>query len=165
MYRYVISESRSIRSMEINQYDITMATHYDITMGNDITRDIHCDITMSNGFDMCTYHGITMHYDIAMNLFYYVFTTLCLIMIKLSVVCNINKNMFMFDQSGSENTLFLCQAISLILQMSEISLHKHNSCLPPQTHQPLTCSCYKILLFGTLIHAIKILLGITHQLP
>ncbi len=44
--------------MEINQYHITMATHYDIldndvardvhgeiTMGNDIARDIHCDIT------------------------------------------------------------------------------------------------------------------------
>ncbi len=25
-----------------------MATHYDITMGNDVAKDIHCDVTMSN---------------------------------------------------------------------------------------------------------------------
>ncbi len=61
--------------VEINQYDITMATHYDITMGNaiardahceitmgnDIARDINCDVKMSNDIAMCTYHGITMH--------------------------------------------------------------------------------------------------------
>ncbi len=41
------------------------------------------------------YHGITMYNDIAMNLFYYVFSALCLIMILL---CNKNKNKFMFDQ-------------------------------------------------------------------
>ncbi len=101
----MISEWRSIRPLEINQYDITMVTHYDITMGNDDTRDVHCeitmgnkvtrgihsDITMINDFLMCTYHGITMH-DIAMNLFYYVFSALCLIMILLWVVCNKNKN-------------------------------------------------------------------------
>ncbi len=34
--------------MEINQYDIKMATHYDITMGKDIGRDVHCEITMGN---------------------------------------------------------------------------------------------------------------------
>ncbi len=90
--------------MEINQYDITMTTHYDVTMGNDIARVIHCDITMSNDVTMCTYHGITMHNDIAMNLFYYVFSTLCLIMISLWVVWNKNMNKFMFDQSGLENT-------------------------------------------------------------
>ncbi len=105
--------------MEINQYDIiAMATHYDITMGNDIARDahceitmgndiardIHCDVTMSNDVTMCTYHGITMHNDVAMNLFYYVFSALCLIMILLWVVCNKNKNKFIFDQSGLENT-------------------------------------------------------------
>ncbi len=67
IYRYVISEWRSIRPMEINQYDITMAMHYDITMSNDIT--------------MCTYHGITMHNDVVMNLVYFVFSVLCLIMI------------------------------------------------------------------------------------
>ncbi len=45
-----------------------------------------------------------MHNDIAMNLFYYVFSVLCLIMILLWVVCNKNKNKFMFDQSELENT-------------------------------------------------------------
>ncbi len=70
----MFSEWRSIRPVEIHQYDITMATHYDITMGNDIVRDTHCeitmgnvsrdihfDVTMSNDIAMCTYHGITMH--------------------------------------------------------------------------------------------------------
>ncbi len=99
IYKYVISAWRSIRIVEINQYDITMATHYDITirndiardthceimMGNDVAKDIHCDVIMSNDIAMCTctYHGITMHNAIAMNLFYYVFSTLCLIMILL----------------------------------------------------------------------------------
>ncbi len=87
-----------------------MATHYDITIGNDIARDAHCEITMgndvardilcnikmSNDIAMYTY-GITMHNDIAMNRFYYVFSALCLIMILLWVVCNKNKNNFMFD--------------------------------------------------------------------
>ncbi len=82
IYRYVISKWRSIRLVEINQYDITMATHYDITMGNDVARDMHCEITMgidvarnihcdvimSNDVAMCTYHGITMHNDVTMNL-------------------------------------------------------------------------------------------------
>ncbi len=36
IYRYVISKWRSIRPVEINQHDITMATDYDITMDNDI---------------------------------------------------------------------------------------------------------------------------------
>ncbi len=111
----MISKWKSIRPVEINQYDITMATHYDITMGNDVARDAHCkitmgndiakdnhcDITMSNDVAMCTYHGITM-YDVAMNLFYYVVSALYLIMILL---CNINKNKFMFDQSELENTI------------------------------------------------------------
>ncbi len=51
-----------------------------------------------------TYHVITMNNDIAMNLFCYVFSALCLIMILLWVVCNKNNNKFMFDQSGMENT-------------------------------------------------------------
>ncbi len=76
MYRYVISKWKSIRPMEINQCDFTMATHYDITMVNDIAWNIHC--------------YVTMHNDIAMNLFYYVVSVLCLIMILLWVVCNIN---------------------------------------------------------------------------
>ncbi len=135
IYRYVICHWRSIRSVEINQYDITMATLYDITMGNDlardahceitmgnnIARDIHCDITKSNGIAMCTYHGITMHNDVAMNLFDNVFSALCLIAILLWIVCNKNKNKFMFDQSGLENTF--------IFRTREISLHKHNSCV------------------------------------
>ncbi len=91
-------------------YDITMGNdiardaHCEITMGNDIARDIHCDITMSNDIVMCTYHGITMHNDVAINLFYCVFSALCLIMILLWVVCNKNKNNFMFGLSGFENT-------------------------------------------------------------
>ncbi len=32
----------------MNQYDITMVIHYDITMGNDTARDAHCEITMGN---------------------------------------------------------------------------------------------------------------------
>ncbi len=67
---------------KINQYYITMVSHYDITMcnyvtwdvhceltmGNDIDRDIHCNITMINDIAMYTYHGITMHDDVTMNL-------------------------------------------------------------------------------------------------
>ncbi len=45
--------------------------------------DIHCDITMSNDAAMCTYDGITIQNDIAMNLYYYVFSALSLIMILL----------------------------------------------------------------------------------
>ncbi len=119
IYWYVISESRSIRPVEINKYDLTMATHYDIIMGNDvardvhceitmvndIARDIHCDITMSNNVAMCTYHDITMHNDVAMNLFYYVFSAQCLIVILLWLAWNKNKNKFMLDQSGLENTV------------------------------------------------------------
>ncbi len=118
IYRYVISMWRSIRPVQINQYDIAIVHHYDstmgngiarnahceITMGNDIAMDIHCDVTMSNDIAMCTYHGITMHNDVAMNLFYCVFSTQCLIMILLWVVCNKNKNKFMFDQSELDNT-------------------------------------------------------------
>ncbi len=82
--------------------DIAKDAHCEITMGNDVARDIHCDVTMSNDVAMCTYHGITMHNDVAMNHFYYVFSALYLIMILLWVVWN--KNKFMFDQSGLENT-------------------------------------------------------------
>ncbi len=117
----MLSEWRSIWQMEIKQYDITMATHYDITMGNDVTKDehceismgndvdmdIHCDITMSNDIAMCTYHGITMSNDVDMNLFYYVFSALCLIMILLWVVCNKIKMKLMFDQSVLENTFIV----------------------------------------------------------
>ncbi len=57
-YRYVFSKWRSISPVEINQYYITMATHYDITMGNNVARDAHCES-----------YGITMHNDIIINLF------------------------------------------------------------------------------------------------
>ncbi len=61
--------------------DIPIDVHCEITMSNDVAREIHCDVTMSNDFAMCTYHDITMHNDVAMNLFYYVFSDLCLIML------------------------------------------------------------------------------------
>ncbi len=51
IYRYVFSAWRSIRTVEINQYDLTMASHYDIAMGNGV------------------------------NLFYYVFSALYLIVL------------------------------------------------------------------------------------
>ncbi len=94
----------------VTHYDITMGNdiardaHCEITMGNDIARDIHCDVTMSNDIAMFTYHGVTMHNDVAINLFYYVFSALYLFMILLWVVYNKNKNKFMFDQFGLENT-------------------------------------------------------------
>ncbi len=91
--------------MEINQYDIKMAIHYDLTMGNDIARDAHCEITMGNGFAR-DIHCMTMSNDIAMNLFYYT-CILCSMpncVILLWIVWNKNKNKFMFDQSGLENT-------------------------------------------------------------
>ncbi len=100
-----------MRPVEINQFDITMALHYDITMGNDIkrdahckitmrndvARDIHCDVIMSNNIAMCTYHGTPMQNDIALNRFYYVFSALYLIIILLWVVWRKNKNMFMIS--------------------------------------------------------------------
>ncbi len=78
IYRYVFSEWRSISSVEINQYDITIVrvAHCEIKMGNDVAWDIHCDVRMSNDVFMCIYHGIIMHNDVVMNLFYYVL--LCL---------------------------------------------------------------------------------------
>ncbi len=48
IYRNMICKWRSIRPLEINQYDITMAIHYDITMGNDVARDAHCEMTIGN---------------------------------------------------------------------------------------------------------------------
>ncbi len=81
IYWYVFSKLRSIRPLEINQYDITMAIHYDITMGNDFARDAHCEITMGKDVAMYTYNSITMNNDIAMNLSDYVFSALCLIVL------------------------------------------------------------------------------------
>ncbi len=67
IYRYVISKWRSIRWVEINQYDITMATLYDITMGNDIARDVHSEITMDNNIARDIHCDVTMSNDIAMS--------------------------------------------------------------------------------------------------
>ncbi len=69
------SEDQSVRGAThydiIKDNDIIRDTYY-VTMGNDVTRDILCDVTMSKDIAMCTYHGITMHNGIAMNLFFYV---------------------------------------------------------------------------------------------
>ncbi len=70
IYRYVFFKWRLIGPVEDNQYEITMATHCEITMGNDIAGDINCDVTMRNDIAMCIYHGITMHNNDAMNFFY-----------------------------------------------------------------------------------------------
>ncbi len=119
IYRYVFSEWRSIRLVEINQFDITMATHYDIIMDNyiamdahceirmskDVAREIHFDIRKSNKIALCTYHGITMHNDISINFFFIMYSLLyanCVIL--LWVVWNKYKNTFMVDQSRLENT-------------------------------------------------------------
>ncbi len=107
--------------MEINQYDITMTTHYYITIST----------------DMCTYHGITMHNDAVMNLFYYVFSRLPNCVILLWVVWNKNKNRLLFDQQGLvSHSLFLYRTTSLALRTHELFLDKHNSC-SPQTDQSL----------------------------
>ncbi len=58
--RYVFSEWRSIRLLEINQYVITITTHYDITMGNDIAMDAHCEITMGNDVARNIHCDVTM---------------------------------------------------------------------------------------------------------
>ncbi len=85
--------------------NVARDAHCEITMGNDVARDINCDVTMSNDIATCTYHGITLHNNISMNIFYYVFSALCLIVLfYYGVVWNKNKNKFMFDQSGLENT-------------------------------------------------------------
>ncbi len=76
--------------MEINQYDITIATHYEITMVNSIARGIlyeimmgdifaiHCDVTMSNNVIMLTCQCITLHNDVSVILFYYELSAVCL---------------------------------------------------------------------------------------
>ncbi len=66
IYRYVFSECRLIRPVEINQYNITMAPYYDITMGNGIVRDTHCEITMGNYVDRDIHCDVTISNDVAM---------------------------------------------------------------------------------------------------
>ncbi len=144
----MISKWRSIKPVEINQYDITMVIHCDITMGNDVAmdsyceitmgnyvaRDIHCDVTMSNDVALCTYHGIIMHSDVAMNLLYYVFSALCLIMI-LTSSCLISlgwrtHSMFLGRHLLFHNDVpkYLNQIYSLLLLVIEYS--RVNSFLP-----------------------------------
>ncbi len=109
--------------------DVAKDAHCEITMGNYVARDIHCYATMS--------YDISIHNDMDMNLFYYVLSALCLIVLfYYGLVWNKNKNKFMFDQSGLRtHLLFLCMAILLVLWTCEISLHKHMC--SPQTDQRL----------------------------
>ncbi len=44
--------------MEINQYDITKATHYDITMVNDVAWNVNCEIIFSVFLQT---HEISLH--------------------------------------------------------------------------------------------------------
>ncbi len=78
--------------------DIAGDVHCEITMGNDIARDIHCDIIMSNDVAMCTYHGITMHNE---PFLLFIF---CSTSNYNFIMGGKNKNKFMFDLSGLENT-------------------------------------------------------------
>ncbi len=57
---------RRMKINQFNQYGITMATHYDITMGNGIVQDAHCEITMGNGVARDIHCDVTMSNDIAM---------------------------------------------------------------------------------------------------
>ncbi len=67
--------------MEINQYDITMATHYDTTMDNHIARNAHCEIAMGNDVASDIHCDMTMSNDVVMSIFCYVFSALCLILL------------------------------------------------------------------------------------
>ncbi len=44
-----------------------MATHYDITMGNDVARGAHCKITIGNDIARYIHCDITMSNDVAMS--------------------------------------------------------------------------------------------------
>ncbi len=112
----MISEWRSIRPMEINQYYITMVIHCDIardvhceiTIGNDVARYIYCDVTMNNAVAMCTYHRITMHNDVDVNLFYYVLSALYLIMILVWVVWNKTRTSWCLISLGWRTHSLFC---------------------------------------------------------
>ncbi len=130
--------------MEINQAsgDQSMlgATHYDITMGNDIAKNAHCDIIMLLGTSIVMSQWVIallcVHIIASQCIMTLLWTSfyvlLCLFMLFLWIVWNKNKNKFVFDQSGLENTFFFCRAISLVLSTCEISLHKHNLCVLPR---------------------------------
>ncbi len=78
VYSYVFSKWRSFKPVDINQYDITIATNYDITMGDDVARNAYCEITMGNDVAKNIHCDVTMHNDVAINVFYCVFSVLCL---------------------------------------------------------------------------------------
>ncbi len=137
IYRYVFSEWRSIRLVEINQFDITMATHYDIIMDNyiamdahceiriskDVAREIHFDIRKSNKIALCTYHGITMHNDISINFF-----LLCILYsMPIVLFCyglygiNTRTRSWLISLDWRTHLLFLCRAISYISTQTQLT--------------------------------------------
>ncbi len=145
IYRYVFSKWRPIRPVVINQYDITIATHYNSTMGNDVTRDAQCEIIMCNDFSRDIHCDVTMHNDVAMNVLYYVFSTLCLILLFYSGYYGITTktNSCLISLGGKTHLLFLCRAISRPSDSWNIPTQTQFMC-SPQTDQTLTCSCYTL---------------------
>ncbi len=88
-----------------------------------------------NDVAMCTY-GITMHNDIAMNLFYYVFSALCLFMILLWVEWNKKQEqVHVWSVWNGEHIWFVVGNIPTQTQLM----------CSPQTGQTLACSYYNIL--------------------
>ncbi len=119
----------------------TRDVHFEITMDNDVARDIRCDVTMSNDIAMVIYQCITMHNDIAINIFYYVFSALCLIVLfyygEYGIKTRTSSCLIGLD--WRTHSLVLCKAISIVLWTHEISLHKHNLCVLPRLikHSPV----------------------------
>ncbi len=64
IYRYVFSNGDQSLPVEINQYDITTATHYGITMCNDVAMDTHCEISMDNDVARNIHCDVTMSDDV-----------------------------------------------------------------------------------------------------
>ncbi len=83
---------------------------------------IHCDVTMTNDISMCTYHVITTHNDIAMNLFYYVFAALWPIVLYYYMWYGIRTrtSSCLISLGWRTHSLFC-------VGLFHISLHKHNS--------------------------------------
>ncbi len=69
-------------------------------------------------------------------------------MILLWVVWNKNKNKFIYEQSGLEETYIVFVESFFILRSHDISLHKHNSCVLPILIKHITCSCYIMTYYG-----------------
>ncbi len=100
IYKYVFSEWRSIRAVEINHYDITMTTHYDIIMGNDIVR---IPIMKSQWVMTLLYVHIKAPQCICYYELLLLWITMSNYVIVLWLEWNKNNNKFMFDQSEQEN--------------------------------------------------------------